>query len=243
MLEVGNELGMSNFYELVARGGPVMIPMVGLSVVTIACGFERAWFWSKVFQGESRISSRILDAAEYSLTEARSLAASAKDMPIGRFLFAGLKLDHPAPDTFSLAMEAAGEKEFAQMRKGDKLLETTIAIAPLLGLLGTVTGLMTTFGNLNIGTTGGGSPDLTKAAAGIGEALTATAGGMIVAIVALVIFRTSVSLQAQQVDYFAEVGSALELIYRQKWMPRGSFPEVTPDSAMKSPTKPPGATL
>jgi biopolymer transport protein ExbB len=212
---------MSNFYELVAQGGPVMIPMMGLSVVTIACGFERAWFWSKVFQGESRISARILDAADHSLSEARSLAESAKDMPIGRFLLAGLKLHQPAPDTFSLAMEAAGEKEFAQMRKGDKLLETTIAIAPLLGLLGTVTGLMTTFSNLNVGA-GGGSPDLTKAAAGIGEALTSTAGGMIVAIVALVIFRTSVSLQAQQVDYFAEVGSALDLIYRQKWKPSES---------------------
>ncbi len=206
-----------NFYELVAQGGVVMLPIVGLSVVTIACGFERAWFWTKVFQGESQISGRILAAAEHSLADARKLAESAKHMPIGRFLFAGLKLKNPAPDTFSLAMEAAGEKEFAQMRKGDKLLETTIAIAPLLGLLGTVTGLMTTFANLKIGGGGSGSPDLSKAAAGIGEALTSTAGGMVVAIVALAIFRTSVSLQGQQVDYFAEVGSALELIYRQQW--------------------------
>jgi biopolymer transport protein ExbB len=214
-----------NFYELVARGGPVMWPIVGLSVVTIACGFERAWFWTKVFQKESQISGRILAAAEHNLADARKLAESAKDMPIGRFLFAGLKLKHPAPDTFSLAMEAAGEKEFAQMRKGDKLLETTIAIAPLLGLLGTVTGLMTTFANLKIGGGGSGSPDLSKAAEGIGEALTSTAGGMTVAIVALVIFRTSVSLQGQQVDYFAEVGSALELIYRQQWKATAKNPE------------------
>ena len=208
---------MSNFYELVARGGPVMIPIVGLSVITIACGFERAWFWSKVFRGESQISRRILATAEYSLAEATVLAESARETPIGRFLFAGLRLHQPASDTFSLALEAAGEKEFAHMRKGDKLLETTIAIAPLLGLLGTVTGLMTTFGNLDIGGSGD-APNLTKAAAGIGEALTATAGGMIVAIIALLIFRASISLQAQQIDYFAEVGSDLELIYRQKWM-------------------------
>lgn len=229
---------MANFYELVLRGGPVMVPIVGLSVVTIACGFERAWFWTKVFQGESKISTRILAAAEYSFLEALELAKSAQAMPIGRFLLAGLKLHQPAPDTFSLALESAGEKEFAQMRKGDKLLETTIAIAPLLGLLGTVTGLMTTFANLNIGS-GGGSPDLSKAAAGIGEALTATAGGMIVAIVALLIFRTSISLQAQQVDYFAEVGSDLELIYRQKWMPNvATHDEPIHDG---DPT-PPGAT-
>ena len=109
---------MANFYELVLRGGPVMIPIVGLSVVTIACGFERAWFWTKVFQGESQISGRILAAADYSFLEALELAKSAQAMPIGRFLLAGLRLHQPAPDTFSLALESAGEKEFAQMRRG-----------------------------------------------------------------------------------------------------------------------------
>ena len=102
------------------------------------------------------------------------------------------------------------------MRKGDKLLETVIAIAPLLGLLGTVTGLIITFGSLKIGG-GGSSADATKAAAGIGEALITTAAGMIVAIIALFFFRIFVSLQSQQMDYFSRVGSDLELIYRQVW--------------------------
>ena len=66
---------------------------------------------------------------------------------------------------------------------------------------------------------GGGATaeQATRAAGGIGEALTATAGGMIVAIEALVLFRVLVVLQAQQVDYFLEVGNQLELIYRQYW--------------------------
>jgi biopolymer transport protein ExbB len=102
------------------------------------------------------------------------------------------------------------------MRKGDKLLETVIAVAPLLGLLGTVTGLILTFSNLNIGG-GGGGDQATKAAAGIGEALLTTASGMMVAIVALLIFRVLVTLQSNQMDYFSEVGSELELIYRQEW--------------------------
>ena len=66
-------------------------------------------------------------------------------------------------------MEAA-DKEFVQMRKGDKLLETVIAIAPLLG---TVTGLIVTFGSLKIAG-GGSSADVTKAAVGISEALITT---------------------------------------------------------------------
>jgi biopolymer transport protein ExbB len=207
---------MSNLLDLVREGGPVMAPMLGLSVATIACGLERAWFWYQLLSQEDKVVHDVLDAAQYSWEEARSIAEQAQNLPIGRFLLAPLKLRRSTPETFSLALESAADKEFVQMRKGDKLLETVVAIAPLLGLLGTVTGLITTFGNLNVG--GGGSGEQASAAAGgIGEALIATAGGMIVAILALIIFRIFVTLQSQQMDYFSEVGSELELIYRQNW--------------------------
>jgi biopolymer transport protein ExbB len=207
---------MSNLLDLALKGGPVMIPMLGLSVATIACGLERAWFWYQLTRHEDEIVRDVLEAAQYDLEEARVVAERAINLPIGRYLLAPLKLRYPTPETFRLAMEAVGDKEFVQMRKGDKLLETVVALAPLLGLLGTVTGLIATFSNLTIG--GGGSTEsTTKAAAGIGEALIATATGMIVAIIALVIFRALVTLQAQQMDYFTEVGTELELIYRQCW--------------------------
>lgn len=193
-----------------------MAPIVGFSVVTIACALERAWFWYQLLSQEDRIVHDVLEASRYSLDEARATAEQAQHLPIGRFLLAPLKLKQPTPETFRLAMEAAGDREFVQMRKGDKLLETTVAVSPLLGLLGTVTGLIATFGNLNIG--GGGTTEqATRAAAGIGEALITTAGGMIVAILALLIFRVLVTFQARQMDYFSEVGSELELIYRQIW--------------------------
>ena len=137
-------------------------------------------------------------------------------LPIGRFLLAPLLLQQPTPETFRLAMEAAGDKEFIAMRKGDKFLETVVAVAPLFGLLGTVVGLIITFNNLNIGT-GGTASEATKAASGIAEALITTAAGMIVAILALLIYRSLVTLQTQQIDYFSQVGSELELIYRQYW--------------------------
>jgi biopolymer transport protein ExbB len=193
-----------------------MIPILGLSVLTISCGLERAWFWFQLLSQEHRVANDVLDAARYDLDKAEAIAEQAKALPIGRFLLAPLKLKSPSPETFRLAMEAAGDKEFVQMRKGDKLLETVVAVAPLLGLLGTVTGLIATFGNLNIG--GGGTTEqATKAAAGIGEALITTAAGMVVAILALLIYRLFVSFQAQQVDYFSAIGSELDLIYRQVW--------------------------
>jgi biopolymer transport protein ExbB len=207
---------MSNLFELVQKGGPVMVPMIGLSIMTVACGFERGWFWWHTLQGEKQLVRQILLAAQDDLPKARTIAEQAQTMPIGRFLLAALCLNQPTPETLRLAMEAAGDREFVQMRKGDKLLETVVAIAPLLGLLGTVTGLIVTFFNLKIGG-GGTSVDTSKAALGIAEALITTAGGMIVAIMALAIFRVCVSLQSSQMDYFADVGSELELIYRQRW--------------------------
>ncbi|NDJ17714.1 MotA/TolQ/ExbB proton channel family protein [Myxacorys almedinensis] len=207
---------MSTLFELLAKGGPVMVPVAGLSILTIACALERSWFWWHVLSGESRIARQVLETAKHDLQQARSLAESASDLPIARFLLAPLTLKQPNPETFRLAMEAAGDREFAQMRKGDKLLETVIAMAPLLGLLGTVSGLIVTFFNLRIG--GGGSAvDTSRAVLGIAEALITTASGMVVAIVALAAFRVCVALQSRQIDYFSDIGSELELIYRQFW--------------------------
>lgn len=193
-----------------------MWPILGLSIATVACALERSRFWYRLLSQEDRIVHDVLAAAHSDLRQAAAIAEQTQELAIGRFLLAPLRLKHPSPETFRLAMEAAGDKEFVQMRKGDKLLETVVAVAPLLGLLGTVTGLIATFSNLNIG--GGTSGDeATRAAAGIGEALITTAAGMIVAILALLVFRTFVSLQARQIDYFSEVGNQLELIYRQRW--------------------------
>jgi biopolymer transport protein ExbB len=215
---------MSNLYETLVKGGPIMVPLVALSVFTFSCGMERVLYWTQVLLSERKLVPAVLKSAEYSLIEARGIAERANNTPIGRFLAAPLRLNSPTPETFRLAMEAAGDQEFVDMRKGDKILETTIAIAPLLGLLGTVTGLIATFNNLNIGGGSGGAgsaADMSKAAAGIAEALITTAGGMIVAIIALFFFRVSVTLQAQQMDYFSKVGSELELIYRHTWCEQG----------------------
>ncbi len=211
---------MSRVYDLLIAGGPVMWPLLALSALTLATGIERAMFWARLLTREDRIVQEVLAAAKYNLADAKAIAEGARDLPIGRFLLAPLQLREPSPETFSLALESAGDREFQQMRRGDKLLETTIAIAPLLGLLGTVTGLIATFSNLDIGG-GSGTAGASAAAAGIAEALLTTAFGMIVAIVALAIFRVMVTFQDGQIDYFGDVGTRLELIYRQYWYEPG----------------------
>jgi len=224
-----------------------MWPLLGLSIVTIATALERAQFWFQFLRQEDRVVHDVLEAARSDLHKAAAIAEQAQSIPIGRFLLAPLRLKHPTPETFRLAMEAAGDKEFVRMRKGDKFLETVVALAPLLGLLGTVTGLIRTFGNLELGNTAGTNTQ--NATAGIGEALIATATGMLVAIMALIFFRIFVTLQARQVDYFAEAGTDLELAYRQFWQgspatdysypTRDETPASDPPVAIDRATRPP----
>ena len=216
---------------LLLKGGPVMIPLFALSILTLATTLERGWFWLRLLRQEGRIVHDVLDAAQYNLDDAQTIAEQAQHVAIGRFLLAPLQLKQPSPETFRLALESAADREFVKMRKGDKFLETVVAIAPLLGLLGTVTGLIVTFNNLDIG--GGAGEGATLAAGGIGEALITTAAGMVVAILALAVFRIFVTLQAQQMDYFSEVGTDLELIYRQIWYEPQAELAPTPQSLTK----------
>jgi biopolymer transport protein ExbB len=175
------------------------------------------------------------------LTQAATIAKESIQTPIGRFLYAPLRLHQPDPEAFRLALESAADREFVAMRKGGKFLETVVALAPLLGLLGTVTGLINTFSNLVVGG-GATSEQATRAAGGIGEALLTTAAGMMVAILALIIFRILVVLQGHQEDYFLEVGSQLELVYRQYWQTAKasqSLPNViTGDTLLNEATQP-----
>jgi biopolymer transport protein ExbB len=215
---------MSTVFNLIAKGGPVMIPVVGLSIATFACAMERSIFWFQVLRVEHKIVHQVLDAAHSDLETAAAIAHKAQNQPIGRFLCSALQLQAPTPETFRLALQTSGEDEFVQMRRGNRLLETVVAIAPLLGLLGTVSGLILTFANLKIGG-GGSSVDTSKAAAGIGEALVTTAGGMVVAIIALAFLRINTTLQGKQMEYFAKVAGRLELIYRHLWYERSPMHE------------------
>ena len=209
---------MTRAYDLFLQGGPVMWPLLGLSVLTLTRAIERAGFWIRLLGREHEIVSLVLDAARYDLNKAVAIAQQARSLPIGRFLLAPLQLQNPNPETFHLAMEAAADREFIQMRKGNQFFEAVVGLSPLLGLLGTVIGLIVTFAELDIGNIA--QTNTSQALAGISAALLTTAAGTMVAILALGFFRIFVSLQTQQMDYFFTVGNELELIYRQIWYDR-----------------------
>jgi biopolymer transport protein ExbB len=206
---------MTRIYDTFLAGGLVMWPLLGLSIATFAFAVERSWFWFKLMSQEKQVVHEVLTAAKVDLEKAEALAQRAQGLAIGRFLSAPLILNKPTPETFHLAIQAASDKEFVEMRKGEKLLESVIAIAPLLGILGTASGLIKTFTNLRSGQVSSG--DISAVASGIGEALIASISGITVAIVAFVVFRIFVIVRSRQIDFFCKVGNELELIYLQVW--------------------------
>jgi biopolymer transport protein ExbB len=193
-----------------------MWPLLVLSILALGTILERMWFWTSILWRERRIVERVLDAAETNWQVAAEMALEGRRQPIGRYLYAPLRLVNPDPEVFRLALEAAADDELALMRRGDKLLEAVVTISPLLGLLGTVLGLIRSLRSISFSDLGTAS--VAGVPIGIGEALISTAAGMIVAIISLVFYRFFQALWYNQVRIFRKAGSELELLYRQDWL-------------------------
>jgi biopolymer transport protein ExbB len=207
--------------KLFETGGAIMWPLFGLSILSLATIMERLWFWFKTLKKEEELVDRVLEAtaSEEWDTAAQIAKQGRNKQAIARFLYAPLKRSNPDPETFKLALEAAAEDELAKMRRGDKILESIIALAPLLGLLGTVLGLIKSLSGLkpgDLGTAAGAN-----VTAGIGESLYATATGMFVAILSLSFYRLFQGLISGQVKLFRRAGNQLELQYREHWLNQG----------------------
>ena len=205
-----------NISEIIQKGGVAMWPLLVLSILAVGTIFERLWFWASLLLREREVVNRVLDAASRNWQAAREIALEARRQPIGRYLYAPLRLANPDPDVFRLALESAADDELASMRRGDKLLEAVIALAPLLGLLGTVLGLINSLGSIRISDLGTAST--AGVTLGIAEALISTATGLILAITSLVFYRLFQALWYNQVKIFRKAGSELELLYRQDWL-------------------------
>jgi biopolymer transport protein ExbB len=199
--------------DLLSKGGPAMWPLLVLSFLSLSVIFERLWFWVRILNQEKEIVDRVLDAAQDNWEVAADIAKKARHQPIGRFLYAPLSYPKRDPETFRLALEATAEDELAGMRRGEKLLEAVIALSPLLGLLGTVLGLIQSLRSIRIGDLG--TESTAGVTTGIGESLISTATGLIVAIISLVFYRLFQSFVVDQVKIFRKAGNEMELLYRQ----------------------------
>jgi len=172
------------------RGGPVMWPILFCSLMGLAVALERLFaFWkynTANFCFRNTQKSLIALTREGKFDEALASAKQA-DSPISRVLSKALENRDAG---FQETLEAASQLEVDRLRRRLSVLDTTITVAPMLGILGTVTGIINTFNMLNAA----GMENPTGATAGIAEALITTAAGLIVAIGCLFPFNFLVSM-------------------------------------------------
>jgi biopolymer transport protein ExbB len=202
-----------DFGRLMAVGGVVMWPLLVSSVVAIALIAERIWFWFKVYQRQPRLLKEVIQLYRHEPSMVPARLKRSIEQPIARIFLAAVELEDPTPEEFRLALESESQAELPTMKRFNAIFDTIVALSPLLGLLGTILGLITSFSSLNIGDLGG--TQSTGVASGISEALVSTATGMIVAIFTLVFANTFRGMYQRQMALIQEYGGQMELIYRR----------------------------
>jgi len=202
------------FNRLFSAGGVVMWPLLGFSILAIALIIERAIFWARINKRQRRVIREVLNLyrLENVVTAIERLKQNA-DLPMSRIFLAALELERPTPEEFRLALESEAQAEIPVLKRFNTIFETIISIAPLLGLLGTVLGLITSFASLNIANVG--ASQTAGVTGGISEALVSTASGLVVAIFTLLFANTFRGLYVRQMASIQEYGGQLELLYRR----------------------------
>jgi biopolymer transport protein ExbB len=164
------------------KGGPVMWPILICALVSVAVVGERViWWWREGLRRDPEKMEKVLAALENADFRAASLAAKGSEDPVIRMVYHGLNHYHTS---LQGALQVAAGIELQRAGRFLTVMDTMVTLAPLLGLLGTVTGLMRAF--LQVGDA---ELSVVAVTGGIGEALIATACGLGIAILALVPFN------------------------------------------------------
>lgn len=193
-----------------------MVPLLVFSVLAIALIVERIRFWIRVNRRQQRVVQEVLKLYRLdNVVGALDILQKNVDLPIARIFLSALELEQPTPEEFRLALESEAQAEIPVLKRFNNIFETIISLAPLLGLLGTVLGLITSFASLNIGDVGGSKT--AGVTSGISEALVSTASGLVVAIFTLMFANTFRGFYLRQMARIQEYGGQLELLYRRRY--------------------------
>ncbi len=202
--------------DYVQQGGPVMYPLLACSVIALTVVTERLIFWIRMRRAKEpeKVKQLLRLVRQGSYEQACELGRAGHD-PILRVLACGVADRALAPN---LSMEAQAKEEVARMDRYLVLLDTVITLGPLLGIYGTITGIIRAFGFLSAA----GVPDPRLVAAGIAEALITTAAGLTIAIPAIACYNHFVRRMQQVAQEIERHATALELLLQQQRVDGGS---------------------
>jgi biopolymer transport protein ExbB len=202
-----------------AAGGIVMWPLLFFSLLTLALVIERIWFWLRISRQQRGLVNDILRTYQENPPRAIVKLKQYPNLPIARIFLAALTLGDTTPEEFSIALESAAQAELPMLKRFQTIFETVVGVAPLLGLLGTVLGLMQALSSIRIGE--GGAVSSEGVTLGVSEALVSTAAGLIVAITALLFANLFQGLYRRQRAFIQEAGGKLEILHRRQLRMQG----------------------
>jgi biopolymer transport protein ExbB len=192
--------------ELVIKGGPFMYPILFCSVVSLAIFMERLWILRRVLIIPKNFIVKVEDHVKRNKIAEAIFLCQGNSSSIARIFLAGLRNAGRGMWLVKEAIEEKGRREGVILERNIGVLLTIANLSPLLGLLGTVSGMIKTFNTISVH--GVGAP--AHLAGGIAEALITTATGLVVAIPTLVAYRFLVD--KAQVLIFEMEESSIKLV-------------------------------
>ncbi|TLY80781.1 MAG: MotA/TolQ/ExbB proton channel family protein [Gammaproteobacteria bacterium] len=172
-------------WEIVRAGGPLMWPIILCSITAAAIILERLWTLQDRRVLPQELPQRVWQLIESNHISDQVIAALEQNSPLGRLLATGLANRHRPRDMLMERLEDAGRHVVHELERFLNTLGTIAGVSPLLGLLGTVTGIIRSFNAIEAG----GMGDPRALSGGIAEALICTVAGLCVAIPALIFYR------------------------------------------------------
>ena len=224
----GGVLGSNWLIDKFHKGGPVMWPILIVSIIALTVVIERIFWWSgRWFRRDPKRIEKVFTAIENGdTTEASRLSRGSRD-PILRMMWNGLNHQHAS---LQGALQVAAGIEIKRAGRFLVVMDTLVTLAPLLGLLGTITGLIRSFSFL-------GNEELAVQAVtgGIAEALIATACGLGIAIFALIPFNFFTSRVSNLEFELQTAATNLEVMLQAHGAERHvAIESGTPSSATRS---------
>ncbi|MEM6502425.1 MAG: MotA/TolQ/ExbB proton channel family protein [Cyanobacteria bacterium P01_C01_bin.89] len=201
---------MENLEKLFSAGGIVMWPLLAFSLVSLALIIERLVFWTRLNRRQRKVMQGILRLYRESPAEAYTRLRQSADLPLARIFLEALEIKGASPKQFHLALASAMQAELPNLRRFNTMFATVVSVSPLLGLLGTILGLITSFEALQLSNI---SENADVVTGGISEALVSTAAGLVVGIGTLLFANLFRGFYKRQVAFIQEYGGQLEILY------------------------------
>lgn len=176
---------MQEYVDIIFKGGVLIIPILICSVIALAVFVERLFALSKDHVFPPHLADAVMDLVQRGQFDAAISLSKQHKSPLSQLIISCLESSHLGRSQAKERMEELGSVEVTTLARYVGALSTIATVSPLLGLLGTVTGMIKVFKSVASTT----DPQISQLAGGIWEALLTTVAGLAVAIPSYLVFR------------------------------------------------------